>query len=157
MALMYPPSTTWNTYKDVIGRSKKHGLTRVLRQDIRDGWLSRRILPLNTEAQQQNVTWTNTYAMDAMTCVGWPKGVKGNSEDWLSAEVPRIMICAKWQSVVFKGDSKKCWMMFSRDCLACSFQFFPHPDRWVPLFDLMRSRITHARYNSPSVSSSSFV
>jgi hypothetical protein len=67
---MYPPSTTRNAYKDVIGRSKEHGLTQVLRQDIWDGRLSRQILPLNTKAQQQNVTWTNTYAMDAMTCVG---------------------------------------------------------------------------------------
>ena len=81
-----------------------------------------------------------------------------NSKDSLSAEVQRIMICAKWQNAMFNGDSKKCWMMFSRDCLACSFQFFPHPDRWVPLFYLTSSRrITHARYNSPSVSSSSFV
>jgi hypothetical protein len=34
---MYPPSTTRNGYGDVIGRSKVHGLTQVLRQDIRDG------------------------------------------------------------------------------------------------------------------------
>jgi hypothetical protein len=34
---MYPPSTTRNVYEDVIGRSKEHGLTQVLRQDIWDG------------------------------------------------------------------------------------------------------------------------
>jgi hypothetical protein len=34
---MYPPSKTKNGYRDVIGRSKEHGLTEVLRQDIWDG------------------------------------------------------------------------------------------------------------------------
>jgi hypothetical protein len=53
---MYPPSTTRNRYRDVIGRSNGHGLTQVLKQDIRDDRLLRRILPLNTEAQQQNMT-----------------------------------------------------------------------------------------------------
>jgi hypothetical protein len=34
---MYPSSTTRNGHGDVIGRSNGHGLTQVLRQDIRDG------------------------------------------------------------------------------------------------------------------------
>jgi hypothetical protein len=34
---MYPPSTTQNEHRDVIGRSNEHGLTRALRQDICDG------------------------------------------------------------------------------------------------------------------------
>jgi hypothetical protein len=34
---MYPPSTTRNGHRDVIGRSNEHGLTQVLRQDICDG------------------------------------------------------------------------------------------------------------------------
>jgi hypothetical protein len=64
----------------------------------------------------------------------------------------------KRQSVVFKGDSKNYLVMFSRDCLVCFFQIFPHPDRRVPLFDLTSlRRVTHSQYNSPSVSSSSFV
>jgi hypothetical protein len=57
---MYPPSTTRNEHRDVIGRSNGHGLTQVLRQDIWDGRLSRWILPLNTEARQRNMTWTKT-------------------------------------------------------------------------------------------------
>ena len=154
---MYPPSTTWNRHRDAIGRENGHGLTQVLRQDIWDGWLSRQILPLNTEAQQKNVTWTKTMQWVSWLASGDPKErkeLKGLAQCRGSMDYD---MC-KWQSVMFKGDSKKCWMMFSRDCLACSFQFFPHPDRWVPLFYLMRSRrITHAWYNSPSVSSSSFV
>jgi hypothetical protein len=34
---MYPPPTTQNRHRDVIGGSNEHGLTRVLRQDICDG------------------------------------------------------------------------------------------------------------------------
>jgi hypothetical protein len=34
---MYPPSTTQNEHRDVIGRSNEHGLTWVLRQYICDG------------------------------------------------------------------------------------------------------------------------
>jgi hypothetical protein len=34
---MYPPSTTQNKHRDVIGGSKGHGMTWVLRQDIWDG------------------------------------------------------------------------------------------------------------------------
>jgi hypothetical protein len=34
---MYPPSTTQNRHRDVVGKSNGHGLTQVLRQDIRVG------------------------------------------------------------------------------------------------------------------------
>ena len=153
---MYPPSMTRNGYRDVIGRSKEHGLTRVLRQDILDCWLLRRILPLNTEAQQQNMTWTKTMQWTLWLASGDPKEwkkLKGLAQCRGSVDYNAY----KWQSAVFKGDSKNCWIMLSRDCLACSFQFFPHPDRRVPIFDLTRSRrITHAQYKSPSVSLSSF-
>jgi hypothetical protein len=70
---MYPPSTTRNRYRDVIGRSNGHGLTQVLKQDIRDGRLSRRILPLNTEAQQQNMTWTKIVQWILRLTSGDPK------------------------------------------------------------------------------------
>jgi hypothetical protein len=36
---MYPPSTTRNMYKDVIGRSKEHGLTQVFETRYL-GWLT---------------------------------------------------------------------------------------------------------------------
>jgi hypothetical protein len=61
---MYPSSTMQNEHRDAIGRSNGHGLTQVLRQDIWDGGLSRRILPLNIEAQQKNMTWTKTMQWD---------------------------------------------------------------------------------------------
>ena len=154
---MHPPSTTRNRHGNVIGRWNGYGLTQVLRQDIWDGWLSRRILPLNTEAWQQNMTWTKTMQWILWLASGDPKEwkeLKGLAQCKGSADYD----ACKWQSVVFKGNSKNCWTMFSRDCLACSFKFFPHLDRWVPLFDLTSSRrITHARYNSPLISSSSFV
>jgi hypothetical protein len=60
---MYPPSTTGNGHRYVIGRSNEHGLTQVLKQDIFDGWLSRQILPLNTEAQQQKLDMDQNLIM----------------------------------------------------------------------------------------------
>ena len=98
------------------------------------------------------MTWRKTMQWILGLALGDPKELK---------ELKGLAQCrgstdydmCKWQSAVFKGDSKKCWTIFSRDSLACSFKVFPHLDRWVPLFDLMSSRrITHARYNSPSVS-----
>ena len=45
--------------------------------------------------------------------------------------------------------------MFSKTAWLASFKFFPHPGRRVPLFNLTSSRrVTHAQYNSPSVSPS---
>ena len=155
---MYPPSMTRNRHRDVIGISNKHGLTQVLRQDIRDGWLSRWILPLNTEAQQKNMTWTKT-----MQWILWL--ASSDPREW--KETQRIGSVQRFNELWYvQSDKVSCSRATLRSarwcsqetCLACSFQFFPHPDRWVPLFDLMSSRrITHARYNSPSVSSSSFV
>ena len=155
---MYPPSTTWNRHGDVIGISKGHGLTLVLRQDIWDGWLSRRILPLNTEAQQRNMTWTKT-----MQWVPWL--ASGDSKEW--KETRRIGSVQRFSGLwCMQSEKVSCSRATLRSAGRCSqetawlspFNFFPHPDRWVPLFYLMSSRrITHARYNSPSVSSSSFV
>jgi hypothetical protein len=34
---MYPPSTTQNKHRDVIGRSNEHRLTQILKHDIFDG------------------------------------------------------------------------------------------------------------------------
>jgi hypothetical protein len=53
--------------------------------------------------------------------------------------------CAQRQSVVFKGDSKSYLVMFLKTAWLASFNFPPHPDRRVPLFNLTRlRRVTHA-------------
>jgi hypothetical protein len=62
---MYPPSTTRNRHKDVIGGSNEHRLTWVLKQEICDGRLSRQILPLNTKAHQRK------HDMDQNTIMQW--------------------------------------------------------------------------------------
>ena len=154
---MYPSSTTRNGHRDVIGRSNGRGLTQVLRKDIWDGWLSRRILPLNTEAQQQKMTWTKTMQWILWLASGDPKEQK-ELKDWLSAEVQWIMICANDKVSCSRATLRSVGWCSQETVWLAPFNIFLHPDRWVPLFDLMSSRrITHAQYNSPSVSSSSFV
>jgi len=94
-------------------------------------------------------------AMDTVTYVEWPKGVrklKGlvqcrGSVDWNACKDKMSCLRATVRSLV----------KFSKTAWLASFNFFPHPDRWIPLFYLKRFRITHARYHWNSVSSSSFI
>ena len=154
---MYPPSTTQNRHGDVVGRSNGHGLTQVLRQDIWDGWLQGKYFPWTL--RHNNKTWHGPKLCSGYRDLRWvTQRSERDSKDWLSAEVQRIMI---WEN-----DKVPCSRATLRSARWCSqetawlapFNFFPHPDRWVPIFNLTSSRrVTHARYNSPSVSSSSFV
>ena len=116
-----------------------------------------RYFPWTLRHTNRNMTWTKTW-----WCSGhcdFHQVTQRSKETQRIGSVQRFngLKCMQRQSVVFKGDSKSYSVMFSKTCLAYFFQFPPHSNRRVPLFDLTSlRRVTHARYNSPSISSSSF-